>query len=231
MSSDTLSSLTPEQQQARRQLRAELRRKRRALTPGQQKQAARGLARQLERLPGMARAKDIAAYVASDGEIDPGIFLRKAMKRGVRVWLPVLTRRPSAGEVGMHFARMPASRTGRAGWQRNQFGIAEPRNRTRMAAWKLDALLMPLVGFDARGQRLGMGGGFYDRLLAGLAQRPCRPLQVALAHDIQRTAVLPVAAWDQPADAVITTSQMLRTRCISLRAPSGHQRAANARSA
>lgn len=159
----------------------------------------------------MARVKNIAAYAASDGEIDPGIFLHKAMKRGVRVWLPVLTKRPKADEVGMHFARMPASRTRRAGWQSNHFGITEPRSRTRMAAWKLDMLLMPLVGFDSRGQRLGMGGGFYDRLLTALEQRPRHPLRVALAHDIQRIEVLPVAAWDQPVDAVVTTSQVLRT--------------------
>lgn len=216
MSSDTLSSLTHEQQQARRQLRAELRRKRRALTPGQQKQAARGLTRQLERLPGMARAKDIAAYVASDGEIDPGIFLQQAMKRGVRVWLPVLARRPKAGEVGMHFARMP-SKTSRAGWQCNRFGIREPRNRTRRAGWRMDALLIPLVGFDARGQRLGMGGGFYDRLLARLDQRPRRPRLIGLAHDIQHVGSLPVAAWDRPVDAVVTGYRQMPGPCATLK--------------
>ena len=211
MSSDSLPALTPEQQTLRRELRAHLRRQRRALTPGQRKQASRALARRLSRLPGMARANDVAAYIACDGEIDPAPFLARLLERGVRVWLPVLARRPDAGDIGMHFARMPpAGSASRAGWQRNRFGIREPRNRTRKAAWRMDALLMPLVGFDDCGQRLGMGGGFYDRLLAQLDQRPCRPALIGLAHDIQRVDSLPVAAWDRPVDTVITGSRITR---------------------
>lgn len=209
MSSDSLPALTPEQQKLRRELRAHLRRQRRALTPGQRKQASRALARRLSRLPGMARARDVAAYIACDGEIDPGPFLARLLRRRVRVWLPVLARRPGADDIGMHFARMPRAGS-RAGWQRNRFGIREPRNRTRRVAWKIDMLLIPLVGFDAHGQRLGMGGGFYDRLLAQLDQRPCRPRLIGLAHGMQRVDSLPVAAWDRPVDAVVTASRTIR---------------------
>ena len=152
----------------------------------------------------MARVRDVAAYVASDGEIDPMPALRQLARRGVRIWLPVLTRHPQANGNGLHFARMPARASGRAGWQRNRFGIAEPRTRQRRAAWTLDLLWLPLVGFDRHGQRLGMGGGFYDRLLAGLAQRPTHPGLIGLAHALQQVDMLPVAAWDQPVDAVVT---------------------------
>ena len=205
--------LHTDQQQLRRELRLRLRQARRELPPSLQRHAARELARRLAALPGLARARHIAAYVASDGEIDPAPFL--AARRGDRAWLPVLTRQPGPGDIGMHFAAMPATglpRHGRrpAGWQHNRYGIIEPRNRTRRAAWTLDALLMPLVGFDAAGQRLGMGGGFYDRLLADLARRPRRPWLIGLAHDIQQVDALPVAAWDRPVDVVVTGTRVLR---------------------
>lgn len=201
--------LSPEHQQARRQLRISLRQQRRRLSTAQQQQAARGLARQLARQPALVRAGDVAAYVPSDGEIDPMPFLRQLMQQGVRVWLPVLSRRPGRDEIGMHFARMPAPGLKRAGWQSNRFGIREPRNRTHKPAWHMDALLMPLVGFDARCQRLGMGGGFYDRLLATLSRRPCRPRLIGLAHDCQQVDVLPSAAWDQPVDTVVTATRTI----------------------
>ena len=202
------------QQQARRQLRARLRQQRRDLAPQRQRQASRGLTRQLARLPGLTRARHIAAYVASDGEIDPAPFLARMARRGCRVWLPVLAPRPMPADIGMHFARRPvtaAPRPGRRapGWRRNRHGIAEPRNRTRRAAWTLDFLLLPLVGFDAGGQRLGMGGGFYDRLLADFGRRPRRPRLLGLAHDIQQVGALPVAAWDQPVDGVVTGTRVI----------------------
>lgn len=210
MSFDTLATpLSDHDQQARRQLRQHLRALRRALPVSSQQQAARGLAARLARLPGMARARHVAAYVSCDCEIDPSRFLDSLLPRGARVWLPVLTRRPGAAEIGMHLARRPDRDTSRRGWQHNRFGIREPRNRTRLPAWQLDFLLLPLVGFDAQGQRLGMGGGFYDRLLADLARRPRRPRLIGLAHDLQQVANLPVAAWDRPVDRVVTATRVV----------------------
>ena len=68
----------------------------------------------------------------------------------------------------------------------------------------LDAILVPLVGFDDRGHRLGMGGGFYDRALADLARRPRRPRLIGVAFEFQRRPRLREAAWDQPLDQVVT---------------------------
>lgn len=215
MSPDLASSAG--QQQARRQLRVSLRQQRRQLAARDQQRAARCLRQQLIRLPGMARARHVAAYVASDGEIDPAPFLMQMTRQAHVIWLPVLTRHPQPDALGMHFARLPATglpRPGRrpGGWQRNRYGIREPRNRIRLPAWQLDILLMPLVGFDARGQRLGMGGGFYDRLLADLARRPRRPRLIGLAHDLQQVDSLPVAAWDRAVDAVVTPTRRISAR-------------------
>ena len=69
-------------------------------------------------------------------------------------------------------------------------------------------VLLPLLGFDHQGFRLGQGGGYYDRALASLRFR--RPLLVGLAYDCQRVEVVPREAWDQPLDAVVTPTRIYR---------------------
>ena len=79
----------------------------------------------------------------------------------------------------------------------------------RSAAWlsQLDIVLLPLLAFDDRGNRLGMGGGYYDRLFASRLHRKTKqPLRVGLAFDCQQAERLPMQAWDVPLHAVVTES-------------------------
>ena len=69
---------------------------------------------------------------------------------------------------------------------------------------------MPLVGFDNKGNRLGMGGGFYDRTLANLDRLSYRPLLIGVAHDCQQADALPVMQWDIPLNAIVTPTQTIR---------------------
>ncbi len=73
------------------------------------------------------------------------------------------------------------------------------------------ALLIPLNGFDAAGYRLGYGGGYFDRTLAGWP--PPRPLALGVGFEIARLPKFPHAAHDQPLDALITESGVFRLRC------------------
>ena len=189
----------------RQALRRELRQRRRALDAGRQRQHARLVMEQLSRLPECRGARHIAAYMACDGELDPGPYLRLARRLGSRIYLPVLAKDAPSG---VRFHPLPA---GPRGWRRNRYGIAEPVTRPALPAWRLDALLMPLVGFDRQGHRLGMGGGYYDRLLAGLARQSRRPRCIGLAHSCQEVAGLPVAGWDQDMDVVVTERGVIRT--------------------
>jgi len=182
-------------------LRRMLRKARRALTPSQQRQAARGLYKQLAQQPLFRRAKHISLYLPTDGEIDPRVLLRAAQRRGKATYLPVLSAWP---RTKMVFQRIrPGEKL-----QPNRFRILEPRaNLARQRkVWTLDLVLLPLVGFDDVGGRLGMGGGFYDRSLAYLARRKTwrKPTLLGLAHECQKVERLAQASWDVPLQGTVT---------------------------
>lgn len=189
------------EQLSRPALRRQLRERRRALTPAEQRQAARALYRQLAQHPLFRRARHLALYLPNDGEIDPALLHREALRRGKRVYLPLLARWP---RTRMLFQRVESGETLR----RNRFRIAEPRPQAhrQRKPWTLDLLLLPLVGFDARGGRLGMGGGFYDRALAYRLRHPNwqKPLLLGLAHACQQVDRLPLESWDVPLHATVS---------------------------
>jgi 5-formyltetrahydrofolate cyclo-ligase len=197
----TVSAPLSRQQLSRQQLRRQLRAARRALTPAQQRQAAQGLYRQLAQHPLFRRARHIALYLPNDGEIDPRPLLREAQRRGKRTYLPVLSDWPRTKMVFQQVRRGETLRP-------NRFGIPEPRiKRARQRTiWALDLILLPLVGFDDEGGRLGMGGGFYDRSLAYRTRRTAwhAPVLVGLAHECQKVERLAQASWDVPLQGTVT---------------------------
>jgi 5-formyltetrahydrofolate cyclo-ligase len=189
---------------SRPQLRRMLRNARRALTPSEQRQAAHGLYRQLAQHPLFRRAKHISLYLPTDGEIDPRLLLRAAQRRGKATYLPVLSAWP---RTKMVFQRVkPGEKL-----LPNRFRILEPRvnAKRQRKVWALDLVLLPLVGFDDAGGRLGMGGGFYDRSLAYLARRQSwrKPTLLGLAHECQKVDRLAQASWDVPLAGTVTDKQ------------------------
>ena len=97
----------------------------------------------------------------------------------------------------------------------NRFGILEPciKGAVIAPAWSLDLILMPLVGFDRQGNRLGMGGGFYDRTLAFTArgQRPA-PQLVGLAYSFQEVAPISPRKWDIPLNRIMTENETINCK-------------------
>jgi 5-formyltetrahydrofolate cyclo-ligase len=186
-------------------LRRRLRANRRALGRAEQHNNARSLARLLGRHRAFLRAHRVGAYWAADGEMDPFPLLRLAHARHKDCFLPVL--RPHPRRKLWFLAYRPGDPL-----EKNRFAIPEPRLRNRRIRlpWALDLLLVPLVGFDSDCNRLGMGGGFYDRSLAYLRYRRCwrRPLLVGLAHECQRTEALQTNPWDVSLDMVATEERI-----------------------
>ncbi|WP_421868635.1 5-formyltetrahydrofolate cyclo-ligase [Motiliproteus sp.] len=194
----------------RAQLRKQLRQQRRALNPAQQRRAAADLARCLKSNPQFVRARRIAFYLPSDGEISPLPLIDMALKMGKTCFLPVLH---PIYHNRLWFARYrPDARL-----RKNIYGISEPdiRLEPRVHPWALDLVLLPLVGFDPHGGRLGMGGGYYDRSFAFTRRtrgdsRPPRnsPKLIGLAHELQKRPKLEMADWDIPLTAVATERQI-----------------------
>lgn len=184
----------------RRAIRRQMRRLRRALSPEQQAQAARELKRHLSNHPLFLRAQSVALYLANDGEIDPLPLARLLWQRGRRCYLPVL--HPVLENQLWFYEFTPDTQL-----RPNRYRILEPviERQARRPAWSLSLILMPLVAFDDAGNRLGMGGGYYDRTFAFLRRRAwLRPRLVGLAHDFQRVECLDSRDWDVPLDAVAT---------------------------
>jgi 5-formyltetrahydrofolate cyclo-ligase len=182
----------PDRPPCKAQLREELRRQRRALGPHEQSAAARAAAFNFTRIPSWKKARRIALYLASDGEIDTSAVSANCRAAGKQLFLPVI------GETNlMEFAEWTQGERLTA----NRYGIPEPpRTARRCAVEALDIIVLPLVGWDSTGGRLGMGGGFYDRALAGVKG----PLLVGLAHTVQQLPRVPRDDWDVPLDFVVT---------------------------
>jgi 5-formyltetrahydrofolate cyclo-ligase len=189
----------------RKRLRQQIRRQRRALTPVQRRHYAQRLARILSHHPLFWRARRIALYLPNDGEMDLGPLMQRAVKMGKQCYLPVISQ---LSHNRLWFAEyLPGQKL-----SPNIYGIPEPAN----GKWQgrspigLDLILMPLVGFDGAGNRLGMGGGYYDRTLAYLRHRHSwrRPLLLGVAYEFQRVEKLVSEVWDVPMHGVITESNL-----------------------
>lgn len=193
----------------KRALRRSLRRQRQALSQHEQRLAAQRLCQQLKTLPEVRRARRISLYLPVNGEIDPMPLLPWLRKRKVEVYLPVL--RPFSANALWFVAYHSGTPM-----VKNRFGIWEPdlrfgaQRRNRLPAWALDTLIVPLVGFDNSANRMGMGGGFYDRSLAFMHRPGPAPTLIGVAHACQEVASLPVEPWDVPLQVVVSDQGYVR---------------------
>jgi len=185
--------------------RQQLRAKRRALTPEQQRFSGDQLGSILCNEGFFLRAKRIGIYLANDGEIDPGVVLATALKAGKSCFLPILH---PLKKNKLYFGQYDSGTK----MAKNRFGIAEPvLNSTQVAPpWSLDIIFMPLVAFDRQGNRMGMGGGFYDRTLAFMADsKRVKPKLVGLAHGCQEVETLSQQSWDIPLHLIATDQEII----------------------
>jgi 5-formyltetrahydrofolate cyclo-ligase len=185
-------------------LRRQLKAARNAFTPALRRQAARASLRLALRHGLLLRAQRIGFYLPKGGEFDSHALLNQALWMQRDCYLPILPRRGRVlrfGRIGRN-TRMTT----------NRYGIAEPLDARPLRARQLDLLLMPLVGFDHQGYRLGMGGGYYDATLAFMHHRRLwrKPRLVGVAYECQRVEMLPHDPWDMPLDAVLTERRLYR---------------------
>ena len=194
--------MAAEQSKKNRQtLRREIRRQRRQLSDTQRTASALQLAANAGRDRLILNSRHIAVYLPSDGEIDPQPLMQYLWSLGKSLYLPVLVS--FSGQRLWFSSYSPGDRL-----VLNRFGIPEPErvHHKRIRPASLDLVLTPLVGFDDKGHRLGMGGGYYDRVFGFLNRRTRwnKPRLMGLAYELQRCRTLTSASWDVDLDAVVT---------------------------
>jgi 5-formyltetrahydrofolate cyclo-ligase len=189
---------------ARKTLRASLRAKRRAVTPEQRAKAARQVARNVDRVFRLRPGLRIGLYASFREELDTAPLIRLARERGCRIFVP----RIDARTISMKFVEALAG----AREITNRLGIVEPHGTLPIKARWLDLVLLPLVGFDAQGMRLGMGGGYYDRTFAYRNRHTAwrGPRLVGVAYSFQQVPSIASAAHDVRLDAVVTEAGVIR---------------------
>lgn len=191
---------------AKKALRHALRQARRAIPSARAEAAAKAVAKRVCRHKAWQRAQHVAIYLSGDGELDTGPLIDAARQAGKTVYLPVI--RPPRGCAGRRAAitlGVLVFRQQGVALKRGALWVLEPvRGQTPIRPLaQIDLMVMPLVGFDDAGYRLGMGGGFYDRTLAGRG-RFRRPYRMGVAHACQRVPALPHDPWDQRLDTCVT---------------------------
>ena len=186
-------------------IRQQIRQQRNKLTKQEQQQAAQQLVQQLAKLPEVIHAQHIAIYLSHDGELDTTPFIQWCWQQNKHVYLPVLHPFTKGHLLFFQYTR-------KTPMQKNKFAIPEPKlnSKTLCPLIKLDLLCMPLVAFDSQGNRLGMGGGFYDRTLVNYQQHLKKPHLIGLAHNCQQVDKVPVDYWDVPLQKIVTPHKIIQ---------------------
>jgi 5-formyltetrahydrofolate cyclo-ligase len=185
-------------------LRKTLRAKRRSVSPSERARVAKLVARNADRHLHLRKGWRIAIYVSLPSELDTTPLIDLARQRECEVFVPRIDRH-SLGRR-MRFIELTGQQ------RRNRLGIHEPQGSRSIGTRWFDVVFLPLVGFDARGVRLGMGGGYYDRAFAFRRFRTAwhAPRLIGLAYAFQQVESLIAAAHDVRLDAVITEERIVQ---------------------
>ena len=162
-----------------------------SLDAGQREEAAREACRHFFQAIALPSGDVVAGYWRVRDEMDCQPILLGLMKSGQPVVLPVVVGENEPLEMRLWQADESLREAG--------FGTLAPPDNAPKA--QPDIVIMPLLGFDAQGTRLGYGGGYYDRTLAAM---PKRPMLVGLAFAIQEFDAIPHEDHDVPLHAIVT---------------------------
>jgi 5-formyltetrahydrofolate cyclo-ligase len=187
-------------------LRKQLRAGRRDLEPADHRRRSLQAARAILRVAQFGAGRRVAIYLPFDHEMDTAALIAAARRRGVHLYVPVVADRRHRR---LRFCRLTEKT------RRGTFGILVPRGIARTVAprW-LNLVIVPFVGIDAQGRRLGMGYGFYDRAMDFRRRRVHwrAPRMIGLGFDCQRTGTVHAQPWDLRLDALATESGLHRYR-------------------
>ncbi len=191
------SSTLAQQKQA---LRKKIRQQRNALSHSAQKHARQNLSRKITQSRLLLKHQHIALFLSNDGELGPDALINTLLSRKKTLFLPVID---PLKKKSLIFCRYTQNTT----LQKNRYGILEPSlsKAQKMPGRFLSLVFLPLVAFDREGNRMGMGGGYYDRCFAFKHNHHHRkPALIGLAHYFQEQESLPTEKWDVPLNGIIS---------------------------
>ena len=183
--------------------KTDLRRKfllaRRALSHWHRRAFSARIQRRVMSHPAWKRARALGTYLSLPDEVVTHTLVQQAWSLGKHLAAPVVNQAKNI----MHFHRLDHQTP----LQPGALGILEPQDSPPVSCEALDLLLIPGVGFDESGFRLGFGKGYFDRFL-----RSCKAFRMGLAYEAQLTPALPVSSWDVPMDCIITEKRIIPLR-------------------
>lgn len=190
----------------RSEIRDLVRKKRNLLSLKEQKIAANSIKVNLSQLLNSYNNAKIALYLSNDGELKTSKLIYKLQQDNHEIYLPVIHPFTPGNLLFQKYEKNSPMKA-------NRYGIFEPElNCSHVCPVnELDIIFTPLVAFDDSGNRLGMGGGFYDRTLARYYTEGWqKPLLIGIAHNCQKVESLPIESWDIPLKTIVTPEKIYR---------------------
>jgi len=160
-----------------------------AMTDAERKTASGKIVKTVIHSSWFQRAKLLACYLPTHEEVDTWLLIERAWRMKKRTFAPVINKKHV-----MQFCEIsPQSKL-----FQNQYGLSEPREGELIAPCELDLVITPLVSFDNDGNRIGMGGGYFDRTFSFLKHRKhlLHPKLVGVAFACQRVEKITANPWD-----------------------------------
>ena len=181
---------------AKVQLRREIAEKRKALDGQWQETASARIVENIQTLDAFQSSETVALYMAITGEVNLDALFFKCRELGKRTCIPIFNASSNIYEM----AEVSAKTQYRIG----HYGIREPITPFLVSMDAIDLIAVPGVAFDRTGNRLGRGGGYYDRLLEGFSG-----FSTAVAFDFQIRSHIPCEAHDKPVDTLVTETEII----------------------
>ena len=177
--------------------------KRKSLSEKERLESGESLVKLWKSIEGLYRTKKIALYWPVNGEISTNSLISYFLKDGSKCFLPIIAqdKENKILEFAPFWVDSPLTN--------NRFNISEPSTSERVDLNELDVIFLPCLCFDSKGNRIGMGGGFYDKTLDQLSNNQ-KPQLILLAYDFQEVESCYPESHDIRADACLTPNKFLK---------------------
>lgn len=183
------------------QIRSEILEKRKSLTRTQVQSLSHSIAHRIFALSYFHSARDLHCYVsAMTNEVETFLMLEKSLADGKHLFVPKINlKNKMFSSIQIYSLQELCKGT---------FGIPEPQSDAATLQTNFDVVIVPVLAVDEEGNRLGLGGGYYDKFLKAVSG-----LKIGIAYDFQILPKIPTEEHDVKLDILVTESRIIK--CVS----------------